>query len=56
MTRSRAKHIKEIMGLLAQTMVDETLIIGIKQASLMLGSGEETRWINLIQVAKDGAE
>lgn len=55
-TRSLAKMLKEVMGLLAQVTVDEILIMASKETSFMLDSEEETRQINLFQAMKNGAE
>lgn len=50
MTWSQAKRVKEVMGLLVQAMIDKTSIMVIKGTNFMLGSGEESQWINLIRV------
>lgn len=42
MTRSPAKSIEAVMGLLAQTTMDETLIMTSKKSRLVLDSREET--------------
>lgn len=50
MTRSRAKQVKETMRLLVQATMDEMQFVATKEASFMLSSRVESRWMNSIQV------
>lgn len=51
-----SKRVKEAMGLLVQSTMDETLILTSKRTSFMLGLEKITKWINLIQVLDEEAK
>lgn len=56
MTRSRAKQVNQVIGLLVQSTIDDTSIfMHKKKTSFMFGSKVETIWINTIQTAEVGA-
>lgn len=46
----------EAMGLLVQLTIDETSIVLQKEVSFMLGSKDETNWINVLQGAEGGTK
>lgn len=55
MTRVRTKRVKEAMGLLVKTTIDEIMFGTQNGTNFVFGSKAETNWINTIQAAEDGA-
>lgn len=53
MTRSKAKPVKEAIELFAQATMDEVSKLISQGTSFMLGSKEETKCINSVQVANE---